>query len=204
MSTSSRFRVSTLAFVIGVMSAGVLQAQISRAPAAPVPTQINSANKVFISNAGGQCPSFGDTTFSGTPDRSYDEFYAAMKSWGRYELASAPAGADLVFEINLTCELFPDAKRSATNAQFRLLILDPKTRIVLWGFTQRVPVAQRLSNRDKNFDQSMTALVEKVKRLLGSTTSAAVYAKPGTRPDVSSTPGGQNSPGHGSQTLYLL
>jgi hypothetical protein len=90
---------------------------------------------VFISNLGGQCPSFGDTTFSGSPDRPYDEFYAAMKNWRRYEFAGPPTEADLLFEINLTCELFPDAKRSATNAQFRLLVSDPKTRIVLWGFT---------------------------------------------------------------------
>lgn len=179
MSMNSKLRISCVAFIIGVTSAGVLHAQSSRPPAAPIPTQINAASKVFISNAGGQCPSFGDTTFSGSPDRPYDELYAAMQSWGRYEFASTPAEADLVFEINLTCELFPDARRSATNAQFRLLILDPKTRIVLWGFTQRVPVAQRLSNRDKNFEQSMAALVENVKKLLGSTASAAALAEPG-------------------------
>jgi hypothetical protein len=156
----------------------VVKAQQTK-DAAPIPSQIGDAKKVFISNAGGQCPSFGDTTFSGSPDRPYDEFYAAIKSWGHYELASTPADADLVFEINLTCELFPDAKRSATNAQFRLLILDPKTRIALWGFTQRVPVAQRFRNRDKNFEQSMASLVENVKKLLISTTSAAVRPEPG-------------------------
>ena len=30
---------------------------------------------------------------------TYNEFYAAMKSWGRYELVSSPADADMVFEI---------------------------------------------------------------------------------------------------------
>lgn len=180
MSRNSKLMIC-VAFIIGVMSAGVLQAQSSRPYAAPIPTQINAASKVFISNAGGQCPSFGDTTFSGSPDRPYDEFYAAMKSWGRYEFARTPAEADLVFEINLTCELFPDAKKSATNAQFRLLIFDPKTRIVLWGFTQRVPVALRLSNRDKNFEESMASLVENVKKLLASTASAATVAEP-TKP----------------------
>ena len=180
MSRKTKLSISCLAFIIGLTSAGFLQAQISGPPAAPVPTQINTATRVFISNAGGQCPSFGDSTFSGSPDRPYDEFYAAMKSWGRYEFASTPTEADLVFEINLTCELFPDAKKSATNAQFRLLILDPKTRIVLWGFTQRVPVAQRLGNRDKNFERSMTTLVENVKKLLGSATSAALDANPDT------------------------
>ena len=177
MSRNSKLMIC-VAFTMGVMSAGVSQAQSSRPSAAPIPAQINAASKVFISNAGGQCPSFGDTTFSGSPDRPYDEFYAAMKTWGHYEFARRPAEADLVFEINLTCELFPDAKRSATNAQFRLLIFDPKTHIVLWGFTQRVPVAQRLSNRDKNFEQSMASLVENVKKLLSPPASAADVAEP--------------------------
>ena len=95
-----------------------------------------------------------------------------MKNWRRYGLTNAPAEADLVFEINLTCELFPDAKRSATNAQFRLLVLDPKTHILLWGFTQQLPVALLLSNRDKNFDQAMASLMGRLKRLAGQTTAA--------------------------------
>jgi hypothetical protein len=82
MSRNSKLSIACLAFIVGVPSAGVLQAQSSRPPSAPVPTQIDTARKVFISNLGGQCPSFGDTTFSGSPDRPYDEFYAAMKNWG--------------------------------------------------------------------------------------------------------------------------
>ena len=176
--TMKRVICSSAALVLGITFDAVLHAQ-HNAPVqpGPVPAQISSAKKVFISNAGGQCNLFGNPTFSGSPDRTYDELYAAMKSWGRYELTSAPADADLVFEINLTCELFPDAKRSATDAQFRLLILDPKTHILLWGFTQQLPVALLLSNRDKNFDEAMASLMERLKRLPGQTAAADRAAK---------------------------
>ena len=173
--TMKRVICSSAALVLGITFDAVLHAQ-HNAPVqpGPVPAQISSAKKVFISNAGGQCNSFGNATFSGSPDRTYDELYAAMKSWGRYELTSAPADADLVFEINLTCELFPDANRWA---QFRLLVIDPKTHILLWGFTQQLPVALLLSNRDKNFDEAMASLMERLKRLPGQTAAADRAAK---------------------------
>jgi hypothetical protein len=65
---------------------------------APVPAQILAAKKVFIANGGGDEACYGDEAlYSGGPDRTYNEFYAAMKNWIRYELAIAPADADLVF-----------------------------------------------------------------------------------------------------------
>ena len=82
-------------------SAMVLRAQQQgNAPAAPVPEQISAAKKVFISNGGGDAVSADFFKSQGNPNKLYDEFYAAMKSWGRYELVAAPANADLVFEIN--------------------------------------------------------------------------------------------------------
>ena len=63
-----------------------LNAQQSMGPApAPVPAQIDTAQKVLISNAGGE----GFETvieqigFHGGPDRPYNEFYAAVQGWGR-------------------------------------------------------------------------------------------------------------------------
>lgn len=63
-------------------------------PLAPVPTQILTAKRVFISNVSGDFP-----VPAGTPDLTYDEFYSDRKRWGRFELVSAPADSDLVFKI---------------------------------------------------------------------------------------------------------
>ena len=41
----------------------------------------------------------------GGPDRTYNEFYAVVKGSGSYELVSAPAGADLIFEISFASSL---------------------------------------------------------------------------------------------------
>ncbi|PYU68320.1 MAG: hypothetical protein DMG49_16265 [Acidobacteria bacterium] len=50
--------------------------------------------------------------------------------------------------------------------QFRLAILDLKTHVLLWTFTEHVQSAQ-LGNRDKNFDQAITALVNDIRNVAG-------------------------------------
>ena len=69
-------------------------AQVVAASAAPVTSTILTAKKVFISNTTGEM-----VLPPGDPDMTYNEFYAAMKSWGRYELVTSPADADMVLEI---------------------------------------------------------------------------------------------------------
>jgi hypothetical protein len=76
----------------------LLEAQQSK-DVAPIPVQIIAARKVFISNAGQESV---PGAFSGEPDRTYNQFYGAIKNWGQYELVSAPADADLVLEISFT------------------------------------------------------------------------------------------------------
>src|SRR5438445_7063479 len=80
-----RARVLFISLIIPGLQAPVLSAQQSRAPIAPIPEQILAAKKVFVANAGGEDPSSDDPLFSGGPDRAYNQFYAAMKTWGRYE-----------------------------------------------------------------------------------------------------------------------
>ena len=108
-----------LAMLLSVPSA--LLAQTVLAPAAPVPSQITAAKKVFISNTG---VGMNSSVWSGGQDRMYNELYAAVKSWGRYELVTAPGDSDLVLDVNVVA--------SPAIWQFKLEILDPKTRIVLW------------------------------------------------------------------------
>jgi hypothetical protein len=62
--------------------------------AAPVPIQILTGKKLFVSNG-------ISTATPDVPNLPYNEFYADMKAWGRYELVATPADADLVFEVAL-------------------------------------------------------------------------------------------------------
>jgi hypothetical protein len=123
--------------------------------AAPVPIQILTGKKVFISNG-------ISTAAADVPNLPYNEFYANMKAWGRYELVATPADADLVFELRYVSD------PPSPYFELRLAIRDPKTRTVLWSFIDSVDPAAREVTRRKNFEQAMTKLVQDVKTLAGS------------------------------------
>lgn len=135
--------------------------------AAPVPPQVAAAHSVFIANAGGESLDtvIDQTVFNGGPDRPYNEFYAAMQAWGRYQIASSPAAADLVFQISWN--LSDTGLKLPVLGQLRSLVIDPKTNVTLWSFTEYVRGAVLLGNRDKNFDYAMTAIVNRMKALEG-------------------------------------
>jgi hypothetical protein len=168
-----KFRFLSIIVVALTAAANPIQArpQSKNAPLAPVPPQILTAKTVFISNAGMDVnPAGTSSEYDGGANRFYNEFYAAMKSWGRFELVPAPADADLVFEIRFTDPTGPanseGGKQGAPGAQkFRLEILDPKTHIKLWALTEFVEAALLQGNRNKNFDKAMDALVSDVKIL---------------------------------------
>ena len=141
-----------LAMLLPVPSA--LLAQTPLAPAAPVPSQIIAAKKVFISNTGVGLNSY---VWSGGQDRLYNELYAAMKSWGRYELVTAPGDADLVLDANVVA--------NPAVWQFKIEILDPKTRIVLWTMYEPVKITGLQKTRDANFDATIDKLVGDLKAL---------------------------------------
>ncbi len=143
-----------LGFAMLLVTVPALLAQTVAASAAPLPSQIVTAKKIFISNTGG---GFDSSAWSGGPDRIYNEFYAAMKSWGRYELVSAPGDADLVLDVNVI--------RDSVVWQFKLEILDPKTRIVLWTQYEPIKVTVSQKTRDKNFDDTINKLVTDLKTL---------------------------------------
>lgn len=159
--------IKPLAITIAIL--GVVQmltAQQSKGSApAPVPAQIAAAQKAFISNAGGESLEtvIDETVFNGGPDRPYNEFYAAVKSWGRFDLVSSPADADLVLEISWV--LTDTGLRLPVLGQLRLVVIDPKTHVTLWNFTEYVRGAILLGNRDKNFDQAMNTVVARLKAL---------------------------------------
>lgn len=131
---------------------------------APVPAQILAAKRIFIPNEGRECVEFDQAGFPGGSNRAYDEFYAAMKRWGRYRIVDAPSKADLVFRFSFTCP--------SDNAQFRLTILDAKTGIELWGVTEPLQV-KPISLTPWSILRS-GATKEKVLNMLGAAYEAAL------------------------------
>jgi hypothetical protein len=162
-----------MSLAIPLLQVSVFAAQQAKlALPAPVPAQVLTAKRVFVANAGGDEPSFGDPLFSGEPDRAYNQFYAVMKTWGWYELVAAPADADLLFEIRFSAPALAGAAAHGDalfgtpyDPQFRLVIRDPKTNVLLWGITEHAQWAVLQGNRDKNFDLALARTVSDVQRL---------------------------------------
>ena len=139
------------AFEIVILCIPIARAEKTPDPApGPIPTQITTGKRAFVS--------YGESDADpGAPNLTYNEFYALMKSWGTYELTAAPADAALIFEIRYISGI--------TDAQLRLSIVDPKTHVVLWPFVQHVQGSGREKGRRKNFDSSMSDLVDDLKRV---------------------------------------
>jgi hypothetical protein len=143
--------------------------QPSSTAVAPVPPATLAAKKVFISNAGADSGLFPHP-FSGSPDRGYNQFYEAVRGWGRYELVQDPDGADLVFEIQLNAPNGPANANKQKGASdplpmFRLLILDRKTHYTLWALTKSIEGANIQKTHDRNFDDALTTLTLDLKKL---------------------------------------
>ena len=174
-----RIRLAILSTALALLSVPGLEAQQANGTApAPLPSQIITAKKVFISNAGGE---LDPDIWSGESTRTYNQFYAAIKSWGRYELVAAPADADLVLEIGFANPIVgvmvssTSGGGSSNDPQFRLVMLDPKTHILLWTLTTHVPRKIGLQKgRDRNFDESLARLVDGLKKLTTQPTATVV------------------------------
>jgi hypothetical protein len=140
----------------------VLAQSVAIAPAAPLPSQILTAKKVFISNASGEWDS---GRWSGGPARTYNEFYAAMKNWGHYDFASTPSDSDLVLQISFANPI-NGLHNSSNVSQIKLLLLDPKTHIVLWTLAVDAPLTLGLQKgRDRSFSDAIGKLVGDLKTL---------------------------------------
>jgi hypothetical protein len=141
---------------------------------APVPVSIATAKKVFIANA----PGDNLPASLGGPSRTYNEFYAAMKSWGRYELVPIPADADLILEIRFANPIegvnvmSTSGGGSTSSFLLKLVIVEPKTHVPLWWFTESFAPKGGFSHRKEtlssNFDRSIADLVDDVRKLAGA------------------------------------
>ncbi|ADV81961.1 hypothetical protein [Terriglobus saanensis] len=143
---------STLSVLLFAATAG---AQTPEPPAAPLPAALTSATKLFIGNAGDQ--ENADCL------RAYNSFYQGIGALSRFQLVADPNAADLVLELHY--EISPgqsiaSGQGSGGFRQFRVVLQDPHSHIVLWSLTERTNYAVRQKNRDKNLDETIAALVK--------------------------------------------
>jgi hypothetical protein len=158
------------AVVAAVVPVAGAQQAANPAPA-PIPSQIITAKKVFIAN--------GESgAILGIPNLTYNEFYPQIKSWGKYELVLNPADADLIFEIRAGAAVAGSIRAStvlcASFATIRLEILDPRTGIVIWGFTEYVQTANRNTTARTNYDKAVSAVVTDVRDLAAAASVAGL------------------------------
>jgi hypothetical protein len=168
-----RLRLVACLGIVALLSEMALIAQQAAPVAiAPVPPLLLNAKKIFISNAGADSGLFPHP-FSGDPDRAYNQFYANVESWGRYELVDTPGKADLIFKLQLTAPNGPsnaDKSKGASDPlpMLRLVIYDRPTHYVLWALTESIAPADRQKTHDHNFDEAVASLVLDAGRLTKS------------------------------------
>lgn len=163
----------TLALSAVVLGAGHAQKPIApSAPPAHVPPEIRAAKTIFISNMGGGCDPyapFSETASTITAAQAYEEFYSAMEKWGRYQIATSPGGAQLVFQIGLPCPPATGSMRNtAPDPRLRLVIRDTQSRAVLWAtvaYIDGTPTSK--SNFEKRWNQAFQSLLSSLCGLAG-------------------------------------
>ena len=147
--------VARLMFALCLMLPGAAFAQklpMTNVPPAPVPTPLLQGKRAFISF---QFTETADATVSGEPQRDYNEFYALMKQWGRYELVLDPKDADLVFAIRYNVA-FSTVNCTVTDLH----------GISLWGFRMDIGAGVRQRTRDANFSEAIVKLVNNIRLLV--------------------------------------
>lgn len=155
---------ASLAFA---MMLPLVPALLAQTVVAPLPSQLLTAKKVFISNAGGLLDL---NMVSGDRRRDYNQFYTAIQAWGRYELVASPADADLVLQISIIYIPRQIGTDVVPFPSFRLALVDPRTNITLWVFDEFLVDKPGLSmirekNRDKAFDEAINKIVGDLKAL---------------------------------------
>jgi len=153
-------------------SAAAFAQKPATVPSGPVLPAIIHAKSIFVSNAGSDAGLYqqhfsGDIQpaylFSGDPDRPYSEFCAALEATGDYKLQNDPSRADLTLELQMQGPHSP----LSPFPQFRLVVYGIQSPQVLWTITQAIEPAELQKNRDKNFDQALSAVLSRFLSIAG-------------------------------------
>ena len=162
-----RFLCFTLALLLA--STPLTRAQ-QTTPAAPVPSQIQQAQTIFLTN------SASDPNFPIDETKAYNDTYAALQTWGRYKLVNSPEQADLVFQLKGIAPITDvsgdrGGVYTVTSPAFQLTILDPKSNIAIWTITSPVNVTGKNEVLAHWVSIAETNLVSRVKVVAGQSLS---------------------------------
>lgn len=163
-----------MAMALGTTPAARAQeTKTSAIPTAPLPEQLATATSVFISYGGAD--GYGTMVLkrAGNSSFIYNQFYAAMKTWGRFQLAASPAHADLILELRFDVPLVDCGKTATYAGQVQLSILDGKTHFVLWTINEPVEIALRIATWERNINEGVTNAVGDMQRLVAQPVTAA-------------------------------
>lgn len=155
--------VACATFLLGISIAPVNAQQTKSAQEepfiAPIPEEIATAKTIFISNLGAD-PGGVEILLDEIkdPDALYNRFYAAMKSWGHFQIVSRPQDADLVITLNLV-------DHPEVAPRMNLVIFDEKSHVPLWTISEPLQGAVRKATWQKNFSTCINALIEDFKRI---------------------------------------
>lgn len=165
-----------LAVIVGMAAHGQQPAARQHAP---VPRQVVTARSAFIANAGGEtygAESYFDLTkYAGGPNRLYDEFYAAVRDWGHYDLVSSLDEADVSLVVRFANPIVNQENAGVDDdsphapihdPQLDLTIADPRTGLTLWSITEHIDPTGGKGEADRHFDEAVTRLVDDLRRLI--------------------------------------
>ena len=140
-----------IAAVLLTLTLAAAHAQTPDPPTAPLPTALAKATKLFIGNAGDQ--ENADCL------RAYNSFYDGINKLGRFTLVLDPNDADLILELHYEIGLGKAVGSGDGIRQFRVVIEDPHSRIILWSLTERTNYAVFNKNRNKDLAQTVAELI---------------------------------------------
>lgn len=170
-------KLSRLA-VLFLAATPILVSAAGPPPAPPIPAEISAAKTVFLGNGGDECLGF----VSG--DRAFADFYAAMRSWGRFELAASPAAAQLGLTLRFSCPIVVpgvthgNSGSSQVLSRLTLVIRDVATRATLWTVVIPVDPAILQSHRNDNVDAAVGKLISSLDSLAAGAAPPPIRVAP--------------------------
>jgi hypothetical protein len=149
--------------LVGLLASPVMGSEaLSALPAAPVPIQVLSAKKVFLSNLGSDAGASAAFLYIANPGAAYNGFAAAMNSWGKYELTATPEESDLVLEFRVTAAQLTSGTVIQRLTYLNVSVLDTKSHYVLWTLKSPLQVTKQI---DADVKVSVATLIDSMKSL---------------------------------------